>query len=174
MVGDVLNRDQAAELIRQHDAVVVSVGETPEDKRPENYIAAAAAEVLIDVLEEIGADGPRLIFVGNLFTLIYEDGKTLLDMGRVDKSHENYAMFYGHQMALDRFRASRNVNWTIATPPNGLRLEGRTGNVRWGGDDLLRDPDGTPAQISPEDFAYAIFEELEAGQYLKARFNVAR
>ncbi|MDJ0750221.1 MAG: hypothetical protein QNJ11_12095 [Woeseiaceae bacterium] len=132
------------------------------------------AESLIEVLQTFGDDGPRLIFVGNLFTLIYEDGKTLLEMGRVDESHEFYAMFYGHQIAIDMFRASKGVNWTIATPPNGLRLEGFTGKVRFGGDELLRDPDGKPAQISREDFAYAVYEELEAGRYIRQRFNTAR
>ena len=172
--GDILDRVRTRELIMSHDAVIVSIGGTPRDKNPETYIAALAAESLIEVLQTFGDNGPRLIFVGNLFTLIYENGKTLLDLGRVDESHEFYAMFYGHQIALDMFRASDGVNWTIATPPNGLRLEGFTGNVRFGGDELLRDPDGKPAQISYEDFAYAIYEELEAGRYIRERFNTAR
>ncbi len=172
--GDILDRARAAELIAAHDAVIVSIGGTPQSQNPEEYIAALAAESLIEVLEGFGDEGPRLIFVGNLFTLIYEDGKTLLDLGRVDETHENYAMFYGHQIALDRFRASDGVNWTVASPPNGLRLEGRTGEVRFGGDELLRDADGAPSQISREDYAFAIFEELENGNYVRQRFNVAR
>ncbi|MEO1202081.1 MAG: NAD(P)H-binding protein [Pseudomonadota bacterium] len=174
VTGDILDRERTAELIASHDVVIVSIGGAPRDADPARYIAALAAESLIDVLAPMGDDGPRLIFVGNLFTLIYEDGKTLLELGRVPESHENYAMFHGHQIALDRFRASTGVNWTIATPPNGLRLEGRTGKVRWGGDELLRDPDGTPSGISREDFAYAVLEELENGNYVRARFNVAR
>ncbi len=172
--GDILDRERTKELIADHDAVIVSIGGTPRDKNPESYIAALAAESLIEVLQTFGDDGPRLIFVGNLFTLIFEDGKTLLEHGRVDESHEFFAMFYGHQIALDMFRESDGVNWTVATPPNGLRLEGFTGNVRFGGDELLRDPNGEPAQISREDFAYAIYEELEAGRYVRQRFNAAR
>ena len=173
-VGDILDRERTAELVAEHDAVIVSIGGDPKDKNPETYIAALAAESLIEVLEGFGDDGPRLIFVGNLFTLIYEDGKTLLELGRVPESHEYYAMFHGHQIALDLFRASEHVNWTVATPPNGLRLEGRTAKVRWGGDVLLRDEDGTPSGISREDFAFAVLEELEAGNYIRSRFNVAR
>ncbi|MEM7431144.1 MAG: NAD(P)H-binding protein [Pseudomonadota bacterium] len=172
--GDILDRARTAELIAAHDAVIVSVGGPPQSQVPEEYIAALAAESLIEVLEGFGADGPRMIFVGNLFTLIYEDGQTPLELGRVDDTHRNYAMFYGHQIALDRFRDSANVNWTVASPPNGLRLEGRTGEVQWGGDELLRDADGVPLQISPEDYAFAIFEELEAGNYVRQRFNVGR
>lgn len=172
--GDILDRERTAELIRSHDAVIVSIGGKPRNQDPSRYIAALAAESLVEVLGQFGDDGPRLIFVGNLFTLVFEDGKTLLELGRVPESHENYAMFYGHQVALDTFRRSEGINWTVACPPNGLRLEGRTEKVRWGGDELLRDPDGTPSGISREDFAYAIFEELENGNYIRQRFNVAR
>ncbi len=172
--GDILDREQTRALVSTHDAVIVSVGGTPSDKNPETYIAALAAESLVDVMQTFGESGPRLIFVGNLFTLVYEDGKSLLELGRVDKSHEFYAMFYGHQIALETFRASEGVNWTVATPPNGLRLEGFTGRVRFGGDELLREPNGRPSEISREDFAYAVYEELEAGRYIRQRFNVAR
>lgn len=172
--GDILDREATRERIRRHDAVIVSVGGPPADKDPANYIAAKAAESLIEVMESIGDDGPRLIFVGNLFTLIYEDGKSLLDLGRIETSHENYAMFYGHEIALARFRQSSGFQWTVATPPNGLRLTGRTGKVRWGGDELVRDEGGAPSEISPEDFAFAIFEELAAGKYINRRFNVGR
>ena len=172
--GDILDRERTAELIGSHDAVIASVGGKPANQDPSQYIAALAAESLVEVLEQFGEDGPRLIFVGNLFTLEFEDGKTLLELGRVPDTHENYAMFYGHQIALDTFRRSKIANWTVACPPNGLRLEGRTEKVRWGDDVLLRDADETPSGISLEDFAYAVFEELENGNYIRQRFNVAR
>ena len=172
--GDILDRERTTELVSAHDAIIVSIGGRPGNQDPSQYIAALAAESLVEVMEQFGDDGPRLIFVGNLFTLVFEDGKTLLELGRVPEDHENYAMFHGHQIALDTFRASEGVNWTVACPPNGLRLEGRTEKVRWGGDELLRDPDGTPSGISREDFAYAVFEELENGNYVQQRFNVAR
>ena len=173
-VGDILDRERTSDLIASHDAVIVSIGGKPASQEPSQYIAALAAESLVEVLEQFGENGPRLIFVGNLFTLEYENGKTLLELGRVPETHEYYAMFYGHQIALDVFLQSEGVNWTVASPPNGLRLEGRTGKVRWGGDTLLRDPDGTPSAISREDFAYAVLEELESGKYVRKRFNVAR
>ena len=173
-VGGILDRDHTAELVSKFDAVIVSVGGKPLDDVPANYIAATAAVSLVDVFGKLADDGPRLIFVGNLYTLEYEDGKTLLELGRAPKTHVNYAMYHGHQLALDTFLESRHVNWTVATPPNGFRLKGRTGNILWGGDELLRDPDGTPATISLEDYAFAIFEELDNANYVRARFNVAR
>ena len=172
--ADILDRDALKAVAQAHDVLLVSIGGKPSSQEPAEYIAYRAARSLIEVLGSLGADGPRMIFVGNLFTLEYENGKTLLDLGRVAPTHENYAMFYGHQLALDAFRASEGVNWTIASPPNGLRLKGRTGKVRWGGDELIRDADGKPGTISPEDFAFAVLEELEANRYPRQRFNVAR
>ena len=171
-IADILDRERTAELIAGHDAVIVSIEHDRVDN-PENYIASLAAESLIEVLEKLGDDGPRLIFVGSQGTLIYEDGKTLLELERVEEAHEYWPVYYSHQIALDGFRASQYVNWTVATP-HGLRLEGRTGNLRWGGDVTLRDEDGKPSGISPEDFAYAIIEELESGNYVRQRFCVAR
>ncbi|MCH9696414.1 MAG: NAD(P)H-binding protein [Gammaproteobacteria bacterium] len=172
--ADILDHIRLAYLIGQHDAVIVSVGGTPRDSDPSNYIVPRAAQSLVEVMESMEAKGTRLLFVGNLYTLKYEDDKTLLELGRVDESHQNFAMFYGHQLALDIFRQSSNVDWTVASPPNGLRLKGRTGMVRWGGEQLLRDDDGAPSTISPEDFAYAVLEELQQGNYIRKLFNVAR
>ncbi len=172
--ADILDRKRLAELVSQHDAIIVAVGGKPVDSNPENYIVPRAAGSLIDVLESGNSASVRLLFVGNVYTLIFEDNKTLLELGRVAESHPNYAMFHGHQLALDMFRRSRDVDWTVASPPNGLRLNGRTGDVRWGGEQLLRDEDGTPSTISPEDFAFAVLEELQRGNYIRRQFNAAR
>ncbi len=172
--GDILDRDRTAELLAGHDAVIVSVGGKPQSQDPSEYIAALAATSLVEVLSTLGDSGPRLIFVGNLFTLKFEEGKSLLELGRVDESHRNYAMFHGHQLALDTFRNSTGIRWTVASPPNGLGLKGRTGDVVWGNDHVIRDADGKPASISLEDYAYAIFEELVHGDYERMRFTVAR
>ncbi len=172
--ADILDRARLRELTLEHDAVLVSVGGKPTSRDPAQYIAARAAQSLIEVLSEFGAQGPRVLFVGNLYTLRGEDDRTFLEAGRAPASHPNYPMFVGHQIALDAFRASQQVNWTVASPPNGLRFKGRSGNVRWGSDWLLYNADGTPASISPEDFAYAMLEELEAARYLRKRYTVAR
>ncbi len=172
--GDILDRKQLRDLASSHDVIIVSVGGTPQSNDPGKYIAYKAAKSLLEVFEEKDAPDARVIFVGNLFTLEFEDGKTLLELGRVSDDHKNYAMFHGHQLALDAFRGSKNFNWTVASPPNGLRLKGRTGNVRFAGTRLLRDPDGKPSTISREDFAYAIYEELENANYVHQQFNTAR
>ena len=171
--GDILDQDNLRELLSQHRVVLVSVGGRPRTKDPKQYIAGRAAHSLIQALSTMGDQGPRVLFVGNVFTLEVEAGKTYLDLGRVTEEHRNYAMFYSHQEALDAFRESR-INWTVVSPPNGLRLQGRTGQLRYATDSLIRNSDGTPATISPEDFAYAMLEEVTNEKYLKRRFTVAR
>ncbi len=174
VVGDILQPDQMSRVLPEYDVIIVSVGGAPTDPNPERYIAATAAQALIDVLSPLGAAGPRVIFVGNVFTLENADGQTFLEAGRVDATHRNYPMFVGHQIALDAFRESQGIRWTVASPPNGLGLKGRTGEVRWGGDQVLLDEAGKPSAISREDFAYAILEEVAASRYQNLRFTVAR
>lgn len=172
--GDILDRDSLRSLVAQHDAVLVSVGGPPANEDPSQYIAALAAKSLIQVLGSMEEGSPRVLFVGNLYTLEDESGQTFLVSRNVPTTHRNYAMFHGHQLALDIFRASTNIKWTVASPPNGLRLKERTGNIRWGDDKLLLDADGKPSTISPQDFAYSILEELEAERYINKRYTVAQ
>ena len=171
--GDILDQSRLAQLVGEHDAILVSVGGRPSSQDPSQYIAATAAQSLVSVLETLGDGGPRLLFVGNLYTLENTQGQSLIEQGRAD-GHRNEAMFRGHQIALRRFRASQRTRWTIATPPNGFRLTGRTGNLLWGQDRLLVDDSGTALSISLQDFAFAMLEELETPRYEKARFTVAR
>lgn len=169
--GDILDRNSVKELLSSYTTVLVSIGGKPTSPDATKYIAYEGAPSLIEVLEEMGTAGPRLIFVGNLFTLKTAEGELLLDRA---EEHQNYAMFMGHQMALDAFRNSNNINWSIASPPNGFRLKDRTGKVRFGTDTLLLNSDGEPASISLEDYAYGIFEEISAEKYLSKRFTLAR
>ncbi len=171
--GDILDQDSLSRLTQTHSTILVSVGGRPSNNDPKQYIAGRAAQSLIENLNSAGRSGPRVIFVGNVYTLEVEPGKTSLDLGRVTQEHRNYAMFYSHQDALDAFRAS-DTNWTVVSPPNGLKLKGRTGKLRYGNDSLLRESDGTPATISPEDFAYAVLDEVANKHYLRRRFTVAR
>lgn len=169
--GDILDRDNLESLLTGQETVLISVGGKPTSPDAEKYIAYTAAVSLIDVLSEMGSSGPRIIFVGNVFTLSTENGEPMLERG---KDSPNYPMFKGHQLALDAFRESQNINWSIASPPNGFRLKGRTQKVRYGTDTLLLDAEGKPASISLADYAYGIFEEIDDENYLSRRFTLAR
>jgi len=169
--GDILDRENVLKLLSTHNTVLVSVGGKPTSSDATEYIAHQAAISLIEVLEQMGSDGPRVIFVGNVFTLKTASGELLLDRAT---EHHNYPMFKGHQLALEAFRETSNVNWSIASPPNGFRLKDRTEKVRFGTDTVLLDAEGKPATISLVDYAYGIFEEITAENFLSQRFTLAR
>ncbi len=169
--GDILDRENVRKLLSSYKTVLVSVGGKPTSSDATEYIAYKAAVSLIEVLEQMGTEGPRVIFVGNVFTLNTASGELLLDRA---SEHHNYPMFKGHQLALEAFRESRNVSWSIASPPNGFRLKDRTEKVRFGTDTVLLDAEGKPATISLEDYAYGIFEEIIAENFLSQRFTLAR
>ena len=65
-----------------------------------------------------------------------------------------------------------NTNWTYLSPPAILIPGIRTGNYRLGLNELVVDNDGT-SQISMEDFAVALIDEIQKPKHIKKRFTVA-
>jgi putative NADH-flavin reductase len=63
------------------------------------------------------------------------------------------------------------VPWTILSPSALLVPGGRTGRFRPGGDQLLVGPDGV-GQVSLEDYAVAMLDELETPRHTHGRFTV--
>jgi len=65
-----------------------------------------------------------------------------------------------------------NTNWTYLSPPAILIPGIRTGSYRLGLNELVVDNDGT-SQISMEDFAVALLDEIQQPKHIQKRFTVA-
>ncbi|MDO4441923.1 MAG: NAD(P)H-binding protein [Moraxella sp.] len=78
---------------------------------------------------------------------------------------------------LTELRTRTDVNWAFLSPAamfavNPVSFE-KTGSYRIGGDDVLFNADGTPADISVADLAVAISDDVEKRAHLHQRFTVA-
>ena len=78
----------------------------------------------------------------------------------------------GHVQVLDYLRTIDDVTWTFVSPPFTIRPGERTGRYRTGGDKMIYDDAGV-SQISTEDFAVAMIDEIEEPKHLGERFTVA-
>ena len=144
-------------ILGGHDVAVVSV------KWNENDIG--------HVVEAIRRSAvPRALFVVGAGSLLRADGRTHLEhmqqAGNVPPTSKPAAL------ALDEIHRASDLDWTAISPPASIQPGARTGKFRLGGDRLLEDEQGR-SQISREDFAVAIVDEIERAQHRRRRFTAA-
>lgn len=124
-----------------------------------------------DVLDAVRRSGvKRVLFVVGAGSLMRSDGRThfdhMADKGIQPPTSKPAAL------ALAEVRKVADLDWTAISPPASIRPGERTGEFRLGADDLLQDDEGQ-SQISYEDFAIAIVDEIEKPRHLRRRFTAA-
>src|SRR5271169_543643 len=73
--------------------------------------------------------------------------------------------------AMDQLRNEPELEWSYLSPSAELKPGQRTGKFRLGNDQLLVDATGK-SQISVQDYAVAMIDELERPAHLRRRFTV--
>jgi len=159
VVAAVADTDALTQLATGSDAVVISVPPPRDGSDHQPWIDAhrrLAVHPLPARLAMVGGAGSSLL-----------DGRPLLE------SPDFPAIFRAEATSaatvLDIFRASPDgVDWVIVSPPPEIGPGERTGGYRTGTDDLVG------PSISTDDYAVALWDELEEPQHRRARFTVAR
>ncbi|GAC1553539.1 MAG: NAD(P)-dependent oxidoreductase [Collimonas sp.] len=155
--GDATQPEQLAALIRGHDAVVSAA-----------QFRVLQAAPLLQAVKSAGVK--RLLVVGGAASLAVAPGVILLDSPDFPAEYKVEAV-PGKQF-LDDLRAESAVDWTFLSPPAMFAPGERTGKFRLGQDQLLADEKGQ-SQISMEDYAIALLDEIEQPKHLRQRFTVA-
>jgi putative NADH-flavin reductase len=160
--GDVLKPESVAIATKGADVVISAYGPGAGDADQ----IAKAAESLV---EGVGANQPmRLIVVGGAGSLELAPGVQLVDTPNFPPAYKKLAL--AHREALDILRKAP-IDWTYASPAAEIDEGTRTGHYRIGTDQLLVDQNGR-SQISMEDFAAAILDEVEKPRFARKRFTV--
>ena len=160
--GDVLKPESVAAATRGSDVVISAYGPGAGDA---NQIATAAQALV----EGVGANQPmRLVVVGGAGALEVAPGVQLVDTPNFPPAYKKLAL--AHRDALDIVRKAP-FDWTYASPSAEINEGTRTGTYRIGKDQLLVDQKGR-SNISMEDFAVAVLDEVEKPQHSRARFTV--
>jgi putative NADH-flavin reductase len=73
--------------------------------------------------------------------------------------------------ALDQLREEPELEWSYLSPSAELKPGQRTGKFRLGNDRLLVDATGK-SEISVQDYAVAMIDELERPAHVRRRFTV--
>ncbi|WP_027343876.1 NAD(P)-dependent oxidoreductase [Hamadaea tsunoensis] len=152
------------DAVAGHDAVVAAL-------KGADHLVPRAAEALLSALPEAGVD--RLLFVGGGGSLTGPDGQRFVDGPNFPAAYLETAR--DQTAALDLLRAAETpVRWTYVSPPPMYLVPGeKTGTYRVEARDTpLLGADGE-SRVSVGDYASAIVDALESGNFARERVTVA-
>jgi uncharacterized protein len=157
--GDAADRDDVARIASEHDIVVSATGPSRTGGRPQEYLQAIAT-----LAENVGTR--RLVTVGHGGTLEVAPGLRLLDTATFPDDQRQEALVH-----VDAFELLRDagglVDWLCFAPAPVLHDGPRLGRYRLGLDTAVGD------EITVDDFALAVVDELETPHYRRVRVHAA-
>ncbi|MEU4394841.1 NAD(P)H-binding protein [Kribbella sp. NPDC023855] len=157
VVGSANDVASVKEIASTVDVLVSAIGPSRTGGDPQEFVNA------IDTLVA-AADGTRVVVVGGAGSLV-ADGKRLVDSPGFPEIYKSEALVVAG--VLDTLRATpEGVEWTMLSPAQVIQPGERTGTFRLG----LDEPVGT--EISAEDYAIALVDELETPAHRRQRFTI--
>jgi putative NADH-flavin reductase len=169
--ADIADADDVAKIVAGHDAVISAY--SPGLRR---YPAEDAAELIREAHDALFAGVKRagvrrLIIVGGVGSLEASPGIEVVDSDFYPAEHKAQTL-RNREILRSLKRGDHDLDWTYVSPPLSIKAGERTGKFRLGEDRLLRDEAGE-SRISAADFAIAILDELDKGQFVRRRFTAA-
>jgi uncharacterized protein len=162
---DVNDTAALAAALRGRQAVISAFSGHSEGEVEAAYLRGF--DSIVAAVRQAGV--PRLLVVGGAGSLFAAPGVQVLDTPGFPDAYRGTAE--GARKALDRLRATPDLDWTMLSPSAVIAPGERTGTFRLGGDDLLVGADGQ-SRISTGDYAAALLDELERPQHSRRRFTV--
>lgn len=158
VVADLTDLEAVRRVAAGVDAIVVSVPPSRTGGSHEPWLRAH---------EQLASTplGARLLLVGGAGSTL-AGGRRLLDDEAFPEAYRPEAE--SAATVLDRFRATpEGIDWTILSPAPVIAPGDATGSYRTGTDEVVGD------RVATEDFALAVWDELEEPRHRRARFTVA-
>lgn len=160
---DILDANSVADAVRGHEEVISAYGPKMGDEDD----LLIAAEAVVKGMQMAGLN--RLLVVGGAGSLKTESGELLMDTP--DFPAEIRPLAVAHARAYEIYK-NTELDYTYVSPPTVVQSGRRSGQFRIGLDRLVFDENGE-SFISVEDFAVAMIDELEEGNFSRERFTVA-
>ena len=167
--GDATDADSVARVAKGAEVVVSAISPRPNARGMTAPRLADAARALIDGTKRAGVK--RLLVVGGASTLEVAPGLRLLDAPGFPEIYKAEAIEGAE--SLDVYRSEgKGLGWTFISPAAEIFPGARTGEYRTTGEQLLTGANGK-SQITMEDYAVALVDEIENPQHAGSRFGVA-
>ena len=165
--GDVSSAKTVADLCNGMDAVISAYN--PGWTNPD--ISQETTSAYHSIIRNVKiAQIPRLLIVGGAGSLYVAPEKRLMDTGAIPESYlpaiESLAgVLYDLQMN------EKELDWAYFSPAGNIAPGERTGKFRLGKDQLIVDEEGK-SNISVEDYAVAMLDEVESPVHHRERFTI--
>lgn len=163
--GDVNDVESIASAVAGHDAVVSAIS---SNKDGNHEIFRTSPINLIKGLTQAGVK--RLVVVGGAGSLEVADGVRLIDTPDFPADWFEGANAHADGLKIYREQGA-DLEWTFFSPAIMILPGERTGKFRLGKDNPVFDDEGK-SEISIEDYAVALVDELENPQNIRARFTI--
>ncbi|HTK18572.1 MAG TPA: NAD(P)-dependent oxidoreductase [Mucilaginibacter sp.] len=163
---DVYDTQALTKVIKGHDAIVntFNAGWTNPNLYDDFIKGSESIQAAVKL-----AGLKRLLVVGGAGSLEIAPGVQLVDSPQFPaewKTGASAARDY-----LNIIKKENDLDWTFLSPAINLHPGTRTGAFRLGTDQPVFDADHK-SEISVEDMAIAIIDELEQGQFIRKRFTL--
>ncbi len=168
--GDIFDVGSIREIVAGQDVVINVIGDDSNNMDPAQHPVRRSAESLVAALREL-ENPPRLIALVGAAMLEVRPGTLLFDTMDLQPGTPPMILITGHKLAFDFYHANPDIKWTIASPSRHIAAGERTGEFRLSGSEILRDAAGEFTSISYEDFAVAVIDEAERGNYIGRQFT---
>jgi len=165
--GDVLSEQSITDVIKGVDVVISAYN--PGWTNPNiSQETTAAYQSIISCVKK--AKIPRLLIVGGAGSLYVAPEKRVMDTGVIPESYlpavESLA-----NVLYDLQKNEKELDWTYFSPAGNIEPGERTGKFRLGKDQLMVDKDGK-SNISVEDYAVAMLDEVDSPVHHRERFTI--
>lgn len=160
---DALNKDTLVNGFKDIKIVVSAFGPKAGF---ENDLVVATRN-LVDAAKRAKVE--RFLMVGGAGSLLVSEGVILANSGVLPADW--LPVVNAHVEALNVISKETDLNWTVLRPSSIFGSGEKTGKFRLGTDYLLVDSEGN-SHISFQDYAVALFDELDNSDFIKKAFTV--
>ncbi len=167
--ADVNDPAAVEKIITGADAVISTVSPRTPGIEPAEQVAANIGS-LLTALRSLGDSAPYLVVVGGAGSLLIGSGERLVDQPFFPDIYKPEAL--AHAAGLETLRGVSDVAWTYVSPAGVIAPGERTGTFRLGDDYLVADAEGN-SNISAEDYAIVLIDEVEKREHTGRRFTAA-
>jgi hypothetical protein len=166
IAADVMDEEKLPSLLKGNDAVISSYNPGWKDPEIFNHYLEGSQKIM----NAVKSSGVKRFFViGGAGSLEIEPGKQLVDSSQFPAEWKHGAL--AARDFLNIIRNENDLDWTFLSPAIMLHPGERTGKYRTNTDNPVFDENGK-CEISVQDLAAALIDELENPKFIKKRFTV--